>query len=247
MKKIITLLAFFFVLSTYGQTAMSRTIDVKEGQMDKFIQMAGKKTKMYNGSDADTQFYTWRILTGPNAGKIWRVEVGESLASFDTDPYSSSGGKYWQKNVAPTIANNNVTRTVTWQRAEGASWSPDSPTNDLMRRAIFYTYKESHEQDFWRYRTRLVKALKAAEWPQRVSTLNCASGCDGNWVQVRYHHKNFTGEASDNSNFSQVVEKYNEMYGEDSYEDDSQKLQMSVIENRTRHHQRLPELSSPWN
>ena len=37
------------------------------------------------------------------------------------------------------------------------------------------------------------------------------------------------------------------MYGEDSYEDDSQKLQMSVIENRTRHHQRLPELSSPWN
>ena len=55
------------------------------------------------------------------------------------------------------------------------------------------------------------------------------------------------GEASNNSNFSIVVEKYNEMYGEDSYEDDSQKLQMSVIENSTRHHQRLPELSSPWN
>ena len=47
---------------------------------------------------------------------------------------------FWINKV---IANNNVTRTVTWQRAEGASWSPDSPTNDLMRRAIFYTYKES--------------------------------------------------------------------------------------------------------
>ena len=42
---------------------------------------------------------------------------------------------------------------------------------------------------FWRYRTRLVKALKAAEWPQRISTLNCASGCDGNWVRVRYHQE----------------------------------------------------------
>ena len=102
-------------------------------------------------------------------------------------------------------------------------------------------------KDFWRYRTRLVKALKAAEWPQRVSTLNCMSGCDGNVVQVRYHHKNFEGQVSDNSNFSKVIEKYNEMFGEDSYEDDSQKLQMSVTENKTRHHQRLPELSSPWN
>ena len=96
MRKLITIIAILFVGSTYGQTAMSRTIEVKDGQMSKFIEMAGKKTKMYNGSDADTQFYTWRILTGPNAGKIWRVEVGESLASFEENPYDSPVFTSWR-------------------------------------------------------------------------------------------------------------------------------------------------------
>ena len=48
MRKLITIIAILFVGSTYGQTAMSRTIEVKDGQMSKFIEMAGKKTKMYN-------------------------------------------------------------------------------------------------------------------------------------------------------------------------------------------------------
>ena len=47
MRKLITIIAILFVGSTYGQTAMSRTIEVKDGQMSKFIEMAGKKTKMY--------------------------------------------------------------------------------------------------------------------------------------------------------------------------------------------------------
>jgi hypothetical protein len=47
--------------------------------------------------------------------------------------------------------------------------------------------------------------------------------------------------------FPIVVEKYDELFGKDSYEEDSQKLQMSVERNMTRHHQRLPQLSSSWN
>ena len=43
MKYFLNIAAFLFVISTYGQTAMSRTIDIKDGQMQKFIQMAGKK------------------------------------------------------------------------------------------------------------------------------------------------------------------------------------------------------------
>ena len=70
MKNLITLIAILFVSSTYAQTAMTRTIDVKDGQMAKFIEMAGKKTKKYDGPEAATQFYTWNILSGPNAGKI---------------------------------------------------------------------------------------------------------------------------------------------------------------------------------
>ena len=47
--------------------------------------------------------------------------------------------------------------------------------------------------------------------------------------------------------FPVVVEKYNALFGKDSYEEDAQKLQLAVERNMTRHHQRLPELSSSWN
>ena len=45
MRKLITIITLMFIGSTYGQTAMSRTIEVKDGQMSKFIEMAGKKQK----------------------------------------------------------------------------------------------------------------------------------------------------------------------------------------------------------
>jgi|TARA_B100001094_G_scaffold166903_1_gene161533 hypothetical protein len=248
MKYILNIVAFLFVISTYGQTAMSRTIDVKDGQMDKFIQMAGKKTKQFNGQDANTQFYTWQILTGPNAGKIWRVEVGESLASFDTNPYNSPGGKFWQKNVAPTIADNNVSRTVTWGRAAAASWSPDNPTNDLMRRAIFYSYKASHEDDFWTYRTRIVEARKALNDQSSPSTSTwwCGSGCDGPAVVVFFSHADYEDQMNDNQGNQVLWDKYDEIYGEGSHEQDVSRMVGALTEGgqRIRHLMLIPEASS---
>ena len=77
------------------------------------------------------------------------------------------------------------------------------------------------EKDFWRYRIRLTKALKLAGWKNRVGVLTCQSGCNGAWVQVRYHHEDFSSMQEENSKiFPKVVEKYEELYGKDSYEDD---------------------------
>ena len=248
MKYILNIVAFLFVISSYGQTAMSRTIDIKNGQMEKFIQMAGKKTKQFNGQDANTQFYTWNILSGPNAGKIWRVEVGESLASFDTNPYASQGGKYWQKNVSPTIEENNVTRTAVWQRVEGASWSPDNGPNDLMRRAIFYSYKPSHEADFWTYRNRIIKAREAHNDQSRPATSSwwCGSGCDGPTVVVFFSHADYEDQLNDGAGNQALWEKYDEMYGEGAHDQDVERMVQSLKENgqRTRHLMLIPEASS---
>lgn len=248
MRKLITIIAILFVGSTYGQTAMSRTIEVKDGQMSKFIEMAGKKTKMYNGSDADTQFYTWRILTGPNAGKIWRVEVGESLASFEENPYDSPGGKYWQKNVGPTIKDNNSNRTIIWGRANGASWSPDEPTGDLMRRAIFYSYKSSHEEDFWRYRQRIAKTREAHNDQSLPATSVwwCGSGCDGNTVVVFFSHAGYEDALNDQQKNQALWDKYDEIYGEGSHEQDVNRMVESLEPNsqRIRHLMLIPEASS---
>jgi hypothetical protein len=45
--------------------------------------------------------------------------------------------------------------------------------------------------------------------------------------------------------FPKVVEKYEELYGKGSYEDDSNNVQLSVSENISHYQKLLPELSSP--
>ena len=78
----------------------TRTIEVKDGQMDKFIEMAGKKTKKYNNEEGSASFFTYEILTGSNAGKIWRMRAA-SAEYMDNWDMNSEESKYWQKNVAP--------------------------------------------------------------------------------------------------------------------------------------------------
>ena len=49
----------------------------------------------------------------------------------------------------------------------------------------------------------------------------------------------------ENSNmFSKVVDKYNELYGKESYDDDYLNIQLSVSENISHFQKLLPELSS---
>ena len=82
----------------------------------------------------------------------------------------------------------------------------------------------------------------------RVGVMNCISGCDGNWVQVRFHHKDFTSEEEAWEKMPVFAETYNDLFGEGSFMEDRERLRNSLMPNgrRIRHHKRLPELSSAW-
>ena len=87
--------------------------------------------------------------------------------------------------------------------------------------------------------------MKQAGWKNRVGVMSCMSGCNGSWVMVRYHHKDLASMQDENSNmFSKVVDKYNELYGKESYDDDYLNIQLSVSENISHFQKLLPELSS---
>ena len=47
--------------------------------MGKFIEMAGKKTKKFNNEEGAARFWTYEILTGSDAGKIWRMQAASRL------------------------------------------------------------------------------------------------------------------------------------------------------------------------
>ena len=134
-----------------------------------------------------------------------------------------------------------------WTVNSDATYQPEEARTGNHRRGLHYKLIPGKERDFWRYRTRLKAALKASGWPSRVGVMNCQSGCNGRWVQIRYHHESFAGEAKDNQEmFPVVVAKYNEMYGEEAYKDDSDRLAQSVSDSWTQHQKLRPEMSSNW-
>ena len=80
-----------------------------------------------------------------------------------------------------------------------------------------------------------------------MGVLTCLSGCGGNKVMVRYH---FNDHKDDEyflwKNLSKLVETYNEIFGEDSYKVDIQRMWNSLESKRVWHELRRNKLSSPF-
>jgi hypothetical protein len=225
----------------------TRTIEVKDGQMDKFIEMAGKKTKKYNNEEGSASFFTYEILTGSNAGKIWRMRAA-SAEYMDNWDVNSEESKYWQKNVGPYINNGSVNGMYMWNYVGPMSHNVDSEgQNHTM--VLSYRFKDSGEQDFWRFRERVVAARKAMENTPKGSmhTVYCTSGCNGNLALILFEYESFTDQQRYNQEeLPKMIEKYNELFGNDAYEQDGDKVDQSLVENgRGRIHMRfIPEASS---
>ena len=246
MKKItITLLLILFVSSLSAQVGQARVLEVKDGHMDKFMSGVAKKTQMYNNSEDSDKFYTFQILTGPNATDFIRVRWMESINELD-NPIDPDELAYWNKNARPHYTEGAAR---IWSRNANLSHVPEDSGNTNLRRVIYYNYKDSGEQDFWRFRQRVKKAMVESGYKSAMNVLGCASGCNGNWVQVRFHHDGYAGQSADYGEPLQaMIEKYNELYGNDAYEQDSDKVDASLMSEgrRIRHLMLMPEMSSSW-
>lgn len=246
MKKItITLLLILFVSSLTAQVGQARILEVKDGHMDKFMSGVAKKTQMYNNSEDSEKFYTFQILTGPNATDFIRVRWMESINELD-NPVDADELAYWNKNARPHYTEGAAR---IWSRNANLSHVPEESGNTNLRRVIYYNYKDSGEQDFWRFRQRVKKAMVESGYGSAMNVLGCASGCNGNWVQVRFHHDGYAGQSADYGEPLQaMIDKYNELYGNDAYEQDSDKVDATLMPEgrRIRHLMLMPEMSSSW-
>ena len=62
MKNILTILLTLTFGLASSQIYTSRTIEVHDGKMNDFIEMAGKKTKMFNNNGEGPAYATFEIL-----------------------------------------------------------------------------------------------------------------------------------------------------------------------------------------
>ena len=252
MKKIILLLiALITIAPSFAQDNMpqqwlmrARILQVDQSDVSAFEKAVAKKTEMYNNKEGQPRWITFRILSGPQANNYLRMQLTTDVSEFDNE--DMKGNAYWEKTVGPlhTSLGNRY-----WARNNWSSYVPEDPQPQTHRRIIYYNYKDSGEQDFWRFRGRVKRAMIESGYPSRVSVLVCNSGCNGNVVQVRFHHDGFTGQSSDYGEpLQNMIASYNEIYGDDSYAQDSAKMAESLEENgrSIRHHEYLPELSSNW-
>jgi len=220
----------------------SRVLQVDQANVAAFEKAVAKKTKMYNSKEGQPRWITFRILSGPQANNYLRMQMTTDISDFDNEDVK--GNAYWQKTVGSlhTSLGNRF-----WSRNNWSSYVPDDSKPMTLRRVMYYNYKDSGEQDFWRFRRRVKIAMTESGYGSRMSVLVCTSGCEGNVVQVRFHHDGFTGQSSDYGEpLQNMIAKYNELYGEDAYEQDSNSVDATLEDNGRiiRHHEIIPELSS---
>jgi len=240
-------LMILFMLATslsFGQIVNTRFITVDRGMNTKFEKGVAKKTQMFNSKEGQLRFYTFKINTGINMGKYFRVRYEDDMKGFDRTP-AAAAMKLWNTEVADIMTNSNG-RYLTLNKE--ASHVTVSPFSKPLRRVMEYTFKGSMSDEFWRFRANVSKAIKAANADIFMEVWNCASGCDGNTVVIVFGHADFAELGSDNAEeWTKVYTKYNEMNGEGSYEKDVSNFSASLemYGRRTYNMSLMPKLSSP--
>ena len=241
-------LFFTFLLSLYlshGQYLQTRILKVPPSKVEKFMSAAANKTKIYNTKEGQPRYLTFQILTGKYSQNFVRMQVATSLSEFDKE--DKVGNAYWQKTTGSLHESEGG---YLWSVARNFTYIPEDNKPLIHRRVIFYQYKDGHGSNFWRFRERVKKALEKINYGQRVSVLRCISGCDGNLVQLRFHHKDFKDEAGFSEIRPKIKSAYDEIFGPNAYEDDQRNMLESLTEidgKRIRHFKFLPALSSPRN
>lgn len=245
-KTMFFVVAFLLATTTMAQVAMSRILTIKEGKQVKFMELAAKKTKKFNGKKGQPAYYTFSIETGPDAGKLWRVQVAQEMAEFDT--VDTVGNQYWMETVGDLHTTAN---TQHWWYNKKMSYVANPQDLNPLSRMIFYTIKSDGGEKFWRFRERVAKTMKEANLPFAMNVWNCGSGCNGNVVLVSFSHKGYADQFKKNTeDFPKMVEKYNELYGEEAYKEDNEGLNAALEMlwgRRIIHMKFLPNLSSPPN
>ena len=230
MKRLILALVLVLVsLPSFGQTNPNweyyRTMrwEAKPGKADDFMKAAAKKTQMFNNT-TETSIVTYRIMTGPDQGKFERVFPNKTISQI----YSNNPEEfdYWSKNVAE-FAEKPGGAKIWWRiKNWSVNWEPGVPSKYMSVQIL--TIKDGHSADFRRYMSRRMEMLKEHS-TRKIAVFKISSGSmlmefriitffdDPTKAQGEWKTEDFDYE-----------EAYNDKYGYDALDTDSELLRKSM-------------------
>jgi len=243
MKKIILMLVLTFTFSSVmAQMTWMSAYKVDPLKMKDAKSAIASKTNKFNSKVDGELIYTYEILAGDRANYLVRSGFAQSMAQFDS--YGNKGLDFWMENVAPLMSN--VGGTEYFSYSTEASYDDAEVGVNKIWKVLHYNVKRNSGPDFWKYRTRVAKA---AEKVGDIS-LNVWAGSLGGpsgHVIVGYGNKDMSGIDNESETWPKVINAYNELFGEDSFEIDSKAFNNSLEMwgNFSEVWRWLPELSSP--
>ena len=248
------LLLIFYSSLVFGQAISVRYITAKKGENSQLREALKTKTQKYNTKDNQPKIYTFAVRASQK-GKLSsyvRLTYATTLGELSVGGSGQPGMmEYWMKNVDVHISTSSSNEIFTLR--ESATHNDAIGTDKPMRRVFHYNIKHGEQHNFWRVRDNLPKAIEKSGVDFDINAFNSFAGGSRQHARIVIFGKNLASFEPGSGNWSKIKDAYNEIYGNNSWEEDWELHHKSLLNgaygsgwgNSVELLEFIPELSSP--
>ena len=255
MKNFLLLFILFFSsTSVIGQAISIRYITAKKGENSQLREALKTKTQKYNTKDNEPKIYTFAVRASQK-GKLStyvRLTYAPTLGELSVGGSGQPGMmEYWMKNVDVHISSSSSNEIFTLRKS--ATHNDALGTEKPMWRVFHYNIKHGEQDNFWKIRDNLPKAIEKSGVDLDINSFNSFAGGSRQHARIVVFGKDLASFESGSGNGSKIKDAYNEIYGNNSWEDDWELHNKSLLNgaygngwgNSVELLEFIPELSSP--
>ena len=255
MKNFLLLFILIFSsTSVIGQAISIRSITAKKGENSQLREALKTKTQKYNTKDNEPKIYTFAVRASQK-GKLStyvRLTYAPTLGELSVGGSGQPGMmEYWMKNVDVHISSSSSNEIFTLRKS--ATHNDALGTEKPMRRVFHYNIKHGEQDNFWKIRDNLPKAIEKSGVDLDINSFNSFAGGSRQHARIVVFGKDLASFESGSGNGSKIKDAYNEIYGNNSWDDDWELHNKSLLNgaygngwgNSVELLEFIPELSSP--
>lgn len=194
--------------------ARTAVITAKAGHEETLLKAIADYHHWIANFEGHHQYIWYRILTGPNTGKLVARSGGHNWADFDAKfEWQEEARKVFEQNVAPHIERAEV--HFTQDMPEFSHWPESFDAYTHYSVQDWYVHN-GQSAAFRRHLKKIVDTLKARGFPHHWGFLSVESGGYGNHIQLVTANKGWGDMSEGTPTFYEIMSA--ELGGEEAFE-----------------------------